>query len=73
MNKHDYDNLQFLLNADAQQMALWFASVSQDDIDYALELLQTHKVELMLREMELMDDVEDVSEASGVLAGIMAK
>lgn len=73
MNKHDYDNLQFLLNADKDTMNKWYASVSADDIDYALELLHTHRNELVLRELELMDDVEDVSEAASVLAGVMAR
>ena len=71
MNQHDRGNLAFLLSADKATMDQWFASVSEDDVMYAMELLQKHKTELMLREMELMDDVDDVSEASEALKKFM--
>ena len=67
MNKHDRDNVMFLLNADKATMVDWFNTVGQDDIEYALEILQAYKSELLVREMELMDDVDDVSMASEVL------
>ena len=71
MNKHDRDNLMFLINADKATMKEWYGSVSQDDIEYALELLQAYKSELMVKEMEYMDDVDDVGMASEVLKKFM--
>lgn len=73
MNKHDYDNLQFLLHADDATMKEWYKTVSMDDVEYALELLAAYRLELEMRELELTDDVDDVSEAAMVLRGIMAK
>ena len=71
MNKHDRDNLMFLINADKATMQEWYGSVSRDDIEYALELLQAYKSELMVKEMELMDDVDDVELASEALKKFM--
>ena len=71
MNQHDRHNVMFLLNADKATMVDWFNTVSQDDIDYALEILQAYKSELMLKEMELMDDVDDTDLACEVLKKFM--
>lgn len=71
MNQHDRDNLMFLINADKATMKEWYGSVSQDDIEYALELLQQYKCELMVKEMEYMDDVDDVGMACEVLKKFM--
>lgn len=70
MNKHDQDNLQFLLSADESTMESWYRSVSEDDIKYAMELLQMHRSELELREFDLIDAEaeQDLSEAQAVLS-----
>lgn len=70
MNKHDQDNLNFLLAADKTTLDQWYQTVSQDDVEYALELLQMHRSELELRELELTDleAEEDLSQAQSVLA-----
>lgn len=70
MNKHDRDNLNFLLSADEQTMENWYRTVSQDDVAYALELLQAHKTELIMRELECIDveAEEDLAQAQEVLA-----
>jgi hypothetical protein len=39
MNKHDRDNLNFLLYASSAVIADWMAKVDEDDIAYAHELL----------------------------------
>jgi hypothetical protein len=39
MNKHDRDNLNFLLYASSEVIADWMAKVDEDDIAYAHELL----------------------------------
>ena len=70
MNKHDQDNLQFLLSADESTMESWYRSVSEDDLKYAMELLQMHRSELELREFDLIDAEakQDLSEAQAVLS-----
>ena len=71
MNKHDRDNLMFLINADKATMKKWYRTVSKDDVDYALELLHQYKSELMVKEMEYMDDVDDVGMAREALKKFM--
>jgi hypothetical protein len=70
VNKHDRDNLQFLLSADKSTMDQWYQTVSEDDVEYALELLQLHRTELELRELEIIDtEAEtDLSGAQSVLS-----
>ena len=75
MNKWDLDNVQFLLNADDATMKQWYATVSGDDVEYALEILAAYRAELALREVELMDEEIDDSmmmEAESVLAHVMS-
>ena len=73
MDKWDMDNVQFLLNADAETMKEWYATVSEDDIQYALEILAAYRDELALRELELLDVVDDsmMLESAEVLAKVM--
>jgi hypothetical protein len=70
MDQHDRDNLHFLLTADESTMQDWYSRVSQDDIDYALELLQMAGAELAVKEMELAeaDEIMDLSQAQAVLS-----
>ena len=73
MNKHDRDNLKFLLSADEETFQEFLETVSLDDINYAIELIQSHRAELMVHEMALEESVDeefglDLSEAQAVLA-----
>lgn len=44
MNKHDRDNLMFLLaNANTETFDNWLNSISEDDLEYALELLLEYR------------------------------
>lgn len=68
MNEHDQRNLEFLLAiGDGEEFDKFISSVPLDDINYALELLQTHTSMMMVKELELQDDVEDVSLAATVI------
>jgi succinate dehydrogenase flavin-adding protein (antitoxin of CptAB toxin-antitoxin module) len=40
LTEEDKKNLEFLLNASPETLADWAAKVSEDDLDYATELLQ---------------------------------
>jgi hypothetical protein len=68
-NEHDLSNLRFLqsLRTDTQWRA-WAEVVSLDDLEYALELLQRAKNELVVRELELADDVTDLSDAQRIIS-----
>jgi hypothetical protein len=75
MNEHDRDNLRFLLSADKSTMDQWYQTVSEDDVEYALELLQVHRTELELREFDLIDAEaeQDLSQAQAVLSRFTSK
>ena len=71
MDKWDRDNLNFLLNVDDETFDEFVSQSSADDIDYAIELIQTHKAELMTQELELHDELAEeygLEEAQAVLA-----
>ena len=55
MDRWDRNNLNFLLSVDEDTFDEFMAQSSDDDIQYAIELIQTHKAELMTRQMELED------------------
>lgn len=46
MNKHDRDNLEYLLSLDAGAFEQWYESMDQDDLDYAQELMAMAAEEL---------------------------
>ena len=73
MNQWDRDNLQFILNADEETFAQFLLDSSDDDIEYALELIQRAKTELSVQELELQENKAeeqdmDLSAAQSVLA-----
>lgn len=71
MNEHDRSNLQFILSLDEKAYDKWTATLSEDDIDYALELLQAARTEAMMHIAQLADDVNDTTEANAILKGFM--
>ena len=69
----DKDNLYFLLTTSSEVFEDWLSQADEDDIAYAIELLQQAKTELILEKMELHDDVLDISAAQDVLQRIRNK
>jgi len=49
MNDHDRANLDFLLTASPDTLEQWSKAVTQDDLDYAQELLDAYQLELNAR------------------------
>jgi hypothetical protein len=39
MNPHDKENLKFLMSVSPEVLRDWYNTVSQEDVDYAMELL----------------------------------
>jgi hypothetical protein len=70
MNDWDKDNLHFLLTVDPEVFEDWLAQADEDDVEYAIELLQQAKSELLLQKMEILDDVEDTTDAKSILQKI---
>ena len=67
MNSWDRENLHFILDSDEATLADFYSWATEDDLTYALELVRTAMAELIVQEAELMDEVEDLSAARGVL------
>jgi len=67
MTEQDRNNLNFILNSTEDEFDAWMESASDDDIQYALELIVVGKTETIIQEYELMDEVEDLSIAKIIL------
>ena len=69
MNNWDKGNLDFILNSSDEDMEDFLSWASDEDLRYALELLQTARVELAVTEIELLDAEADtdLSQAQAVL------
>lgn len=67
MNDWDRNNLHWILDADEDTLNDFYSWATDDDIKYALELVQTAKAELLVLEAELADEVEDTTDACHLL------
>ena len=65
MNEHDQANLRFLLCSSKETIADWFHKTSEDDILYAMELLNAAQLEMSMQLIK--DEVEDLTDAQQVL------
>ena len=74
MNSRDRTNLDFLLNIPAEEFDDWLDKASDDDVDYALEIIRKSKAELILETVELEEVMysyeEDMAEANKVIQRI---
>jgi hypothetical protein len=67
MNDYDRNNFEFIMSLSAQQFDEWYASISLDDIEYAIELCQAARLEMALN----TDAVKDLTEANNVWKNFM--
>ncbi len=69
MNNWDKGNLDFILNSTDEDMEDFLYWASDEDLRYALELIQIAKNELVVQEIEMLDTKadEDLSQAQAVL------
>lgn len=49
MNEHDRDNLNFLLKCSEEGLREWFEQASEDDRQYANELLDAYEEEIKVK------------------------
>jgi hypothetical protein len=71
MNDYDRSNLNFIRSLNEEQFDEWYASISLDDVDYALELLKEARLELTVQMHEVTDNVKDTKLARKVLKKFM--
>lgn len=73
MNEHDANNLNFIMNLTDKQLTEWAEQTDGDDIQYALELINMAMSVLHVQALEMLDDVEDLTESNNVIKMIMEK
>jgi hypothetical protein len=61
MNSNDRANLEFLMNLSVEGLATWYDQASNDDIEYANELLTQFDAELSQLEFDEMHQEYGVS------------
>jgi acylphosphatase len=69
MNNWDKGNLDFILNSTDADMEDFLSWASDEDLLYALQLIQVAKAELEVKEIEMLEAEtdEDFSQAQAVL------
>lgn len=67
MNPYDLNNLSYIMSLNNEQFDEWMLTVSDDDINYAIELIQARRAELIEQEHQLLEDVVDVTQAQTIL------
>jgi hypothetical protein len=55
MNQHDRKNVNFIMSLNDQQFDDWTMKMSMDDIEYAIELIQQARQELLEQEQNLVE------------------
>lgn len=59
MTERDKENLDFLLNVSEKTFVRWLFQADEDDIEYALELIQQHNKNIITKEILLRDEKND--------------
>jgi hypothetical protein len=69
MNNWDKENLNFILNSDDADMEDFLSWASDEDLAYALELIQLARAELELEEILMLETEPDLdtSQAQAIL------
>lgn len=67
MNDFDRDNLNFFINGSQEEFDAWADQAADDELQYAMELIRAARRELVEQELEMLDAVEDFSQANGIL------
>lgn len=73
MNPHDLNNVRYIMSLNDDQFSEWADGLTDDDLEYAMEILRAARSENVRQELELMDEVEDFTEAKNVLAKFTLK
>ena len=72
MDENDRNNLEFLLNASEDVLRDWYDTVSEDDHQYAQELLYAYMLEIEELKVEIQIEsaliTHDLAEAKAVLS-----
>jgi len=70
MNDWDSGNLAYMQSLSDDQFDEWVLSLSDEDLEYAVNLYQRARTRNVIFEHNMLDDVEDVAQARVVLEKI---
>jgi hypothetical protein len=73
MNPYDLNNLSYIMSLNNEQFDEWMLSISDDDVNYAIEIIQARRAELIEKEHDLIEDMLDVTEAQSILSKFTLK
>ena len=73
MDEYDRNNLEFLLKASPAELEAWSKAVTQDDLDYAQELLDAYQLELDERSQALNLTLESDTEFEQLIIDAQAR
>lgn len=75
MNDHDKANFDFIMSLSEEAFDRWLDSLSEDDVEYALELIRTNRHHLIEQETELLMELDGMQlvDAKAVLSQFMRK
>jgi hypothetical protein len=70
VNQHDLNNLEFIMSLDVNSIKQWWNSISEDDREYAMELLEHQKRILIEKKTNICLDAEitDMTQAKQLLS-----
>ncbi len=74
MNPYDQDQLNFIMSLSDEEFDAWAMSIPNDDIQYAIELIQAARLLNAIQEQELLDELDEfdcLAEARAVLKKFM--
>jgi hypothetical protein len=72
MNPYDLNNFNYIMSLTDDEFDQWMMTIGDDDISYAIELIQLRRAELDSEAMDIMDDITDFTEANSVINRIKA-
>lgn len=73
MNDHDKENLRFILTASEEVLYDWWDKISDDDKDYAQELLRAYRRELVQLEVYYKELTEQGGTGLGEAKAVLKK
>lgn len=70
MNKNDLNNLEFIMSLNVDSIKEWWDNISEDDRNYAMELIDAQKKILIEKQTNMCLDakITDMTQAKQVLS-----
>jgi|TARA_R110000868_G_scaffold23729_2_gene94973 hypothetical protein len=73
MNKEDQRNLQFIMSLSEEEYDMWLQTISDEYAEYTNQLFEMARAELVLKRVEVTDDITDFSKAKNLLGKFTLK